>query len=226
MAADNDRDIPNKKLPNNTSTKAQILATEHWSLLATRSMTWSEVMSRITIHLSITSASLVVIALVAQVSGFGRSFQLLAIGLTTAILIMGTLTGIRVNNASIDDGLMLQGMNRLRAAYLELVPGIDKYLVTSYFDDQAGIMQSYLMGGQRSMPSHIFGSTNMYMHIVNSLVAGTLGALIVNYAGSNHFVTALIGLLSGMVTFLGWLELGRRSFHPEKIIANFPSTNK
>ena len=27
--------------------RAQILATEHWSLLATRSMTWSEVMSRI-----------------------------------------------------------------------------------------------------------------------------------------------------------------------------------
>jgi hypothetical protein len=30
--------------------RAQLLATEHWSLLATRGTTWSEVMSRITIH--------------------------------------------------------------------------------------------------------------------------------------------------------------------------------
>ncbi len=29
------------------SVRAQLLATEHWSLLATRSQTWSEVMSRI-----------------------------------------------------------------------------------------------------------------------------------------------------------------------------------
>jgi hypothetical protein len=41
------------------SVRAQILATEHWSLLATRSMTWSEVMSRIVIHLTVLSAALV-----------------------------------------------------------------------------------------------------------------------------------------------------------------------
>jgi hypothetical protein len=63
------------------SVRAQILATEHWSLLATRSMTWSEVMSRIVIHLTVLSASLVVLALVAQAAGFGLAFRVLAIGL-------------------------------------------------------------------------------------------------------------------------------------------------
>lgn len=205
------------------SAKVQILATEHWSLLATRSMTWSEVMSRITIHLSITSASLVVLALVAQVSGFGTTFQLLAIGLTTAILILGTLTGIRVNNASIDDVYMLQGMNRLRTAYTELDPKLKKYFVTSYNDDQLGIMQTYLMGGKRSMPSHVLGSTNMYMHIVNALVAGTLGALISNIIGGAKVITAIVGLLAGLFCLLCWLELGRRSFRDDKTAANFPS---
>jgi len=51
--------------------RAQILATEHWSLLGTRSTLWAEVMSRITIHLTVASAALVVLALVAQASGFG-----------------------------------------------------------------------------------------------------------------------------------------------------------
>ena len=56
------------------SLRAQILATEHWSLLATRSMTWSEVMSRIVIQLTVMSAALVVLALIVQASGFGFAF--------------------------------------------------------------------------------------------------------------------------------------------------------
>src|SRR5690349_9069803 len=42
------------------------LSTEHWSLLGTRSMTWSEVMSRITIYLTVVSAFLVVLVLTVQ----------------------------------------------------------------------------------------------------------------------------------------------------------------
>ena len=87
--------------------RAQILATEHWSLLATRGMTWSEVMSRITIHLTVTSASLVVLALMAQATGFGTGFQVMAIGLATAALILGTLTSMRVMNASNDDAALV-----------------------------------------------------------------------------------------------------------------------
>jgi hypothetical protein len=102
--------------------RAQLLATEHWSLLATRSQTWSEVMSRIGIHLTVVSASLVVLALVAQASGFGTPFRVLSVGLASAALILGTLTGIRVRNASVDDAALLVGMNRLRASYVEMDP--------------------------------------------------------------------------------------------------------
>ncbi len=206
-----------------SSSRAQILATEHWSLLASRSMTWSEVMSRITIHLSITSAFLVALALMAQVSGFGTPFRVLSIGLTTATLILGTLTGVRVLNASIDDIAMMQGMNRIRAAYIELDPEIKKYLVTAYYDDSAGIMQSSLMGTKRTLPSHILGSTNMYIEIVNALTAGTLGALVTNTAGGGPLVTAFIGLLAGVLCLLCWLKVNRRSFLARNITANFPT---
>jgi hypothetical protein len=39
------------------SVRAQLLATEHWSLLAARGLTWSEVLTRITLHLTVTSAA-------------------------------------------------------------------------------------------------------------------------------------------------------------------------
>ena len=185
------------------SVRAQILATEHWSLLATRSMTWSEVMSRIVIHLTVLSASLVVLALVAQMTGFGPAFRVLAIGLASGALILGTLTALRVYNASADDGAMLIGMNRLRSAYIELDPEVEQYFVTSRYDDAAGVMASYLMGTRRSTFSHVMGSTAMFVDVVNALVAGTLGALIVEAAGGPAWLIAVIGCVAG----LGYLSL-------------------
>jgi hypothetical protein len=72
----------------------QILATEHWSLLGTRGTTWTEVMSRISIHLTVAAAGLVVLALVAQGVGLGTAFDVLSIGLASAVLVLGTLTGV------------------------------------------------------------------------------------------------------------------------------------
>jgi len=133
--------------PPSTAVRAQILATEHWSLLGTRSTAWAEVMSRISIHLTVASAGLVVLALVAQVSGFRTAFHVLSIGLTSAILVLGTLTGIHVHNASVDDALLIMGMNRIRAAYLAIDPGLAEYFITSAHDDPAGVMRTYADGG-------------------------------------------------------------------------------
>ena len=165
--------------------RAQLLATEHWSLLATRGTTWSEVMSRITIHLTVSSASLVVLALVVQASGFGTEFDVMSVGLAAAILVLGTLTAVRVHNASTDDAAMILGMNRLRAAYAELDPTITRFLVTGTHDDLAGISRTYAMGFRRSTVSHVVGSTAFFMTVVNSIVAGTLGALVTHVAGGS-----------------------------------------
>jgi hypothetical protein len=56
--------------------RAQLLATEHWSLLATRSMTQNEVLSRITMFLMLVSASIVSLALIAQATHFSGRFML------------------------------------------------------------------------------------------------------------------------------------------------------
>jgi len=162
--------------------RAQILATEHWSLLATRGLMWSEVMSRITIHLTVASASLVVLALFAQSSGFGNAFHVMAIGLAAAILVMGLLTQARVLNASIDDASTILGMNRLRAAYLEIDPTLAPYFVTSPHDDQAGLMHTYLMGWPRRTFSHVIASTSIFLTVFNAIVAGTLAALVAGAA--------------------------------------------
>ena len=67
---------------------------------------------------------------------------------------IGTLTQLRVVNASNQDLAQVIGMNRLRAAYLELDPGIERYLVASAHDDDRGIWQTYrpLMGPTLTQP--------------------------------------------------------------------------
>jgi hypothetical protein len=203
--------------------RAQLLATEHWSLLAARGLTWSEVMSRITLHLTVTSAALVVLALATPASRFGTPFFVLAIGLTSAILVLGTLTGVRVHNASIDDAVMIAGMNRLRAAYLELVPSLADYFVTSPHDDLAGVTQTYTMGAPRSVTSHVVGSTSMFINIVNAITAGTLGALVGAAAGGSTLVISVVGVASGLLYLSVVMEVGRRSFKQLAIPSRFPS---
>lgn len=208
------------------SVRAQILATEHWSLLATRGMTWSEVMSRITIQLTIASASLVVLALVVQSSGFATAFDVLSIGLSAAVLVLGTLTAVRVHNASTDDAAMVLGMNRLRAAYIEIDPSLERYLVTSPHDDLDGLMRSYTMGMPRSMVSHVVGSTAFFVGIVNSIVAGTLGALIVHAAGGGPAVVSVVGSLTGIAYFGSGLLVGQRTFGAGPPEVRFPAAGE
>jgi len=208
----------------NPSVRVAILATEHWSLLGSRSTTWAEVMSRISIHLTVTSAALVVLALVVQSSGFGRPFRILSIGLAAGVLILGTLTGIRVMNASTDDAGYLLGMNRIRAAYLKIDPGLADHLVTSWNDDQAGLMRTYLMGAHRSLFSHVAASTAMFMNVTNAIVAGVFGALVANAAGGNAAVTAVLGSVAGLAYFAGMIMLARRTVQRVPFDSHFPST--
>ena len=194
---------PPTPAPAPNGVRAQILATEHWSLLATRSMTWSEVMSRITIHLTVTSASLVVLALMAQAQGFGGAFQTMSIGLCAVVLVLG--------------------MNRLRAAYLEIDPGLEPYLITSWHDDQGGLMGTYLMGWPRSTFSHVLASTSVFMLALNSMVAGTLAALIAHAAGAGTAVVVVAGVAVGLGHVAAMVTVGNRTFRAPRQEPRFPS---
>jgi hypothetical protein len=159
------------------SVRAQLLATEHWSLLAARSTTQSEFLSRITTFLMLVSASIVGLALIGQATRFGGRFLTFALVLLGMVVMIGTLTQIRVVNASNEDLAYVIGMNRLRAAYLELDPGIERYLVTSAHDDDRGIWQTYnpLMGPN---PTPALASSAAFILLVNSGLSGVFAALV------------------------------------------------
>jgi hypothetical protein len=59
--------------------RVQILATEHWSLLAARNITYNAIFSRTSIVLTVVSAAVVALALVAQANKFGDAFYVFAL---------------------------------------------------------------------------------------------------------------------------------------------------
>lgn len=172
--SDRSRQGRDDALPN---VRAQLLATEHWSLLATRSTAQAEHLSRITTFLMLVSSSIVGLALIGQANEFGGWFITFALVLLGMVVAIGTLTQIRVVNAGNEDLAHVIGMNRLRAAYLELDPDIERYLVTSAHDDNRGIWQTYnpLTGPSLTQP---LASSLAFILLVNSGLSGVFAALV------------------------------------------------
>src|SRR5437762_10955026 len=97
--------------------RLQILSTEHWSLLASRSLAWSESFSRAGMFLSTLSGAIVALALVAQASAFGEGFTLFALVILPIALFIGVATVMRLGVANYHEAMCVIGMNRIRAAY-------------------------------------------------------------------------------------------------------------
>jgi hypothetical protein len=175
--------------------RAQLLATEHWSLLATRSTTQSEVLSRITTFLMLVSSSIVGLALIGQFTRFDSRFITFALVLVGALVVIGTLTQGRIGNASMEDLAHVIGMNRLRGAYVELDPGIERYFVTSAHDDTDGVWQTYnpLVGPHQL--SNVLASAGTFILFVTSGLAAAFAALV---AGAFNAPGPLIGVVAAV----------------------------
>ncbi|MDQ3412239.1 MAG: hypothetical protein M3509_08985 [Chloroflexota bacterium] len=181
----------------------QILATEHWSLLATRGATWNEMFARASMYLTVLSAATVALALVAQATSFGGGFRLFA--LLVLPVVLGVGTQIRLGDARGEDVWLVIGMNRLRHAYLELAPELEPYFMTAHHDDIAGVMQTYLVGvlptegrGARVTPGRVLASTPVLVGVINAAVAGVLAALVAGALGGAAATSVAAGIAAGI----------------------------
>jgi hypothetical protein len=204
--------------------RVQILATEHGSLLATRSLTWNEIFSRATMYVTVLSAAVVALALVAQASNFGPPFRLFALLILPVVLLMGFATFIRLGEANTDDIGLVIAMNRLRHAYLELAPELQPYFTTGHHDDHIGIQQSYGLSYRLSL-SRVLGGTPALVAAINVVVAGVIAAFIAEALAAPGTVTWVAGMIAAIAMAFGQGAMvfraighGRRGHRPR-----FPS---
>jgi hypothetical protein len=163
--------------------RLQILTTEHWSLLSTRSMSWNEAFSRTTMFLSALSGAVVALALVAQATSFGEGFETFAILMLPVVLFVGVATFARLVEINREDVNWVIGMNLLRHAYLEAAPELRPYFISGWHDDEAGIMATF---GARMGPGafvHEFVTTPGVVAIIDGVLAGVLAGIVVPRMG-------------------------------------------
>ncbi len=207
-----------------TSPLAQFLATEHWSLLATRGMTWTEIFSRTNTYLTVLSATVIALSLVANASGFGRDFLTFALLVIPVTLLIGIGTFFRLVEADVEDAWLVIGMNRIRHAYVELAPDLEPYLVASHHDDPPGILRTYSFRSRVGLTHWLSGSP-VVVGIIDAVVVGVLAAIICEAAGAGVLVRTLVGALAGtaaavVLGYVGYRKVREvtRDYHPR-----FPS---
>ncbi|WP_457949262.1 hypothetical protein ACTAQI_02225 [Pseudarthrobacter sp. alpha12b] len=179
------------------SVRAQLLATEHWGLLASRSTAQGEVLTRISMFLTFTSASLVSVALVGQATGFSDAFVLLAVIVLFIDAAIGLLTQLRVMNVAHEDLMYVTAMNRLRAAYVDLDPGVAPYLMAAHHDDEAGSRQTYYFFANRGSFSQVAGSSMIFITMANAALIAILTGLLVTLAGAGTAGATVTGAVCG-----------------------------
>lgn len=197
------------------ATRLQALATEHWSLLATRSLTYTESLGRVNMFLAILSGAVIALALVAQADHFGPTFIAIAIFVLAVVLFAGIATIGRLMQLNGDDFRWVVAMNRIRHAYLQMHPELAPHFTASPYDDLPGALQTLGIGrtaaGRVGSALHVFQTLPGMLSVIVAAVAGAIAALAavalaapvlgVTLAGAIAFVLAVV--LLGM-----W---GRRS---------------
>jgi ABC-type transport system involved in cytochrome bd biosynthesis fused ATPase/permease subunit len=187
-----------------------LLTTEHWSLLATRSLSWGESFARASMFLTLLTGTVVALALVAQATSFGQGFMIFALLLLPVVLFVGCATFVRLGEINDEDVVWVQGMNRLRRAYLEIDPGIEPYLITGWTEDVAGVLRTYgtSLGepGLRENSMHALVTTPAVIAFVNCVVAAVLIGLALAQLGAGMELTAICAAV-GFVTALALFAL-------------------
>ncbi|MFN2520429.1 MAG: hypothetical protein ABR525_05215 [Candidatus Limnocylindria bacterium] len=190
--------------------RLQILSTEHWSLLASRSLAWNESFSRAGMFLSTLSGAIVALALVAQASAFGDGFLLFALVILPVVLFVGLMTVVRLGASNYHDALCVIGMNRIRGAYLELAPELEKYFVMSGHDDVPGIGLTMGVAPNVNPIVHGLAATPAVIGVLNSVLAAVIASIAAIELRAGTTSAVLAGALVFFLAFTLQAWYGRR----------------
>ena len=180
--------------------KLQILSTEHWSLLASRSLAWNESFSRAGMFLSALSGAIVALALVAQATEFGEGFRLFALVILPVVLFIGIGTNLRMGISNYHDARCVIGMNRIRAGYMELAPELKRHFVMGTTDDFVGVNETMGLQPQTSIVVQMVASTPLLVTVINAVLVASIVALLVLQAGGTTILALAFGALGFVAT--------------------------
>jgi hypothetical protein len=195
---------------------AAILATEHWSLLAARSLIWNEAMSRATVFLTVLSASIIALALLADATGFGAQTTTLALVLLPVVFLLGIAAYARLVQINTEEFELVLAMNRLRHAYLQIEPGLERYFTTGHHDDERGVISTYMLDGpsRRWLVVHFLVNTPTIVATVDAALAAAIVVLLLHVGDAPRAAEVAGGMVAFVVVWGVLLRLQLHTLRP------------
>lgn len=202
----------------------QILTTEHWSLLSSRSLGYTESMNRVSMFIAALSGAVVALALVAQATDFGTGFHAFALVLLPVVWFLGLVTIVRLGQVNREDAIWVQGMNRIRHAYVEIAPELEPYFVTSHHDDAPGVLTSSL--ATVALPKYQgFVSVPGVVAVLDAVVAGAIAGIAGLASGAGTGLALGLGGAGFALCLAGFAAFAARAIaHAQRtFVVRFPS---
>ena len=217
--------FPTPNTPDDQARRTQLLTTEHWSLLATRSMSWNEAFSRTGTFLSTLSAGTVSLALAGPAMTFGMGFTLFALVILSVILFLGVATYVRLVQVNNEDLYWVYGMNRIRGAYARMVPGIEHEFITGHTVDAAGFARTFGAINVTTDVSalHALITTPAIVGVIASVVFGIIVGLLTAQVVASEVVAVGAGIAGAAIGIVLMLRYGVSEYR--KFVARMSSIN-
>lgn len=167
---------------------------------------WNETFSRASWFLTVISAVMITLGLIAQADHFGTTFRAIALFLLPVSALVGIATFIRLMDLNGEDVGLVAGINRLRHGYLDLAPDLEQYFITGHHDDKAGILQTY--GGRRALTDkerrmtllQYLSSTPLLIGIIDAILVGGVVGVACAALGTGPAVIIVAGGFAALIT--------------------------
>jgi hypothetical protein len=193
-----------------------LLAAEHWSLIAARSLIWNEAQSRATVFLTVLSASIIALALAADATGFDAQTTNLALVLLPVVLLLGIAAYVCMVQINTEEFRLVLAMNRLRRAYLTLEPGLERYLTTGHHDDERGVIATYMLDhpSRQWLWVHFLVNTPTIIATVDAALAAAIVVLGLQTTETPRVAAVAAAVAAFLVVWLTLFRLQLPSLRP------------
>lgn len=190
-----------------------LLSTEHWSLLAARGLIWNEAQSRVSVFLTVLSASMIALAFLADATDFGTPTIIAALVLLPMVFLLGIAAYVRLVDVNIEEFQLMLAMNRLRHAYVDLEPGLKRYLTTGIHDDERGVFKTYMVErpSRASFWMYFLINTPTVVATVNSALAAAMAVVALHAANRVQGVVIAGGIAAFVLVWVLLFLLQRRT---------------
>jgi hypothetical protein len=163
---------------------------------------------------------------VADATGFGAQTTTLALVLLPVVFLLGLAAYARLVQINTEELQLVLAMNRLRHAYLEIEPGLARYLSTGHHDDERGVLATYLLDRptRQWLWVHFLVNTPTIVATVDAALAAAIVVLVLQVAEASRAAAVAGGGVAFLVVWGTLFRLQLYTLRPfRSLTPRFPT---